>query len=146
MSASWMWHCNHAAAAAATTTTTTTTTTTILPTTTTTTTTILPTTTTTTTTTTTPPPPPPPPPCLPRTHTSPAPPTRYGTASEPLALACYQAQTGQSVDLLGFKLWGEDPAHSWLGVSPDGLVQGAQASELLPGGWAWLAEVCCLAA
>lgn len=63
---------------------------------------------------------------------------RYGTASEPLALVCYQAQTGQSVDLLGFKLWGEDPAHSWLGVSPDGLVQGAQASELLPGGWGGL--------
>ena len=50
--------------------------------------------------------------------------TAWGTRAEPRALAQYQALTGQQVESCMFRVKHEDPPHSWLGASPDGLVQG----------------------
>lgn len=50
--------------------------------------------------------------------------TRWGTASEPKALATYEALTGQGVESCMFKVKRDDVVHDWLGASPDGLVAG----------------------
>lgn len=50
--------------------------------------------------------------------------TAWGTAMEPAALDAYQRFTGQDVEACMFRVKHEDPPHSWLGASPDGLVQG----------------------
>jgi len=48
--------------------------------------------------------------------------TAYGTAAEAPALAAYAAATGLPVTDCAFGVLKPDPAHDWLGASPDGLV------------------------
>jgi len=51
--------------------------------------------------------------------------TAYGTAAEAPALAAYAAATGLPVTDCAFAVLKPDPAHDWLGASPDGLVPAA---------------------
>jgi putative phage-type endonuclease len=48
--------------------------------------------------------------------------TQWGTHAEPKALQEYQRLTGQVIEPCMFKVKHDDPAHSWLGASPDGLI------------------------
>ena len=48
--------------------------------------------------------------------------TAWGTAVEPLALDDYEGLTGLSVGHEMFRVLGSDSAQSWLGGSPDGLI------------------------
>ncbi|CAG9465778.1 unnamed protein product [Pedinophyceae sp. YPF-701] len=52
--------------------------------------------------------------------------TRWGTNMEPEALAAYERATGLAVQSEAFRAMGSGPAHSWLGASPDGLVDGSR--------------------
>lgn len=48
--------------------------------------------------------------------------TEWGTSREDEALQRYTEITGHRVSNLSFKVLGEDGVTSWLGASPDGLV------------------------
>ena len=49
--------------------------------------------------------------------------TRHGSRSEKVALGVYQQASGHTVAHIGFRHLGDDPVHSWLAGSPDGLIQ-----------------------
>lgn len=49
--------------------------------------------------------------------------TEWGTAHEDEAVAVYEALTGYKVDHLMFSTLRDDDAESWLGASPDGLIE-----------------------
>lgn len=48
--------------------------------------------------------------------------TRWGTTREDEALASYKKVTGHQVEMRSFKVLGDSLVTSWLGASPDGLV------------------------
>lgn len=50
--------------------------------------------------------------------------TQWGTKMEARALDTYQTLTGQQVEGCMFRVKHDDPPHSWLGASPDGLMGG----------------------
>ena len=55
--------------------------------------------------------------------------TRWGTSSEPGALAEYAAVTHASIEECAFRVYGTDDADGWLGASPDGLVDCPRSTD-----------------
>lgn len=55
--------------------------------------------------------------------------TQWGTRMESRALDTYQTLTGQQVEGCMFRVKHDDPPHSWLGASPDGLMGGLGISD-----------------
>lgn len=56
--------------------------------------------------------------------------TQWGTDAEPKALQAYQQLTGQVIEPCMFKVKHDDPAHSWLGASPDGLIAALEVHKV----------------
>jgi uracil-DNA glycosylase len=56
--------------------------------------------------------------------------TQWGTNAEPKALQAYQQLTGQVIEPCMFKVKHDDPAHSWLGASPDGLIAALEVHKV----------------